>query len=96
MNQDEEAKLARLARTARNLRECIDTTESMLRSWADHKPRTGEIYDITLRDHRGEWWHASGRLPADVVQMHVIPIIEHLNHEATKLLRDLAPEINLS
>ena len=93
MTQAEEAKLADLARTAKHLRKCIDTTSSMLRSWADHGPRSGEIYHISLMDHRGEWWHASGKLPVDVVQMHVIPTIEHINHEAMELLRDLTPEI---
>lgn len=93
MNLAEEAKLADLARRVKHLRECIDTTESMLRTWADHEPRSAEIYHITLKDHCGEWWHASGKLPVEIVQMHVIPTIEHINHEAMELLRDLTPEI---
>ena len=93
MNKTEEAKIAALARTANDLRTCIDAADSMMRSWARHKAEAGEIY-ISLSDRRGNRWHTGVNLPAGVVQADLVPVLRRIRDEAAKQLRDLAPEIN--
>ena len=94
MNKTEEAKLADVARTAKNLRECIDAADSMMRAWARHKAEAGEIY-VSLSDRRSAGrWHTGVNLPAEVVQADLVPVLKRIRDEAAKQLRDLAPEIN--
>lgn len=93
MNKTEEAKLAEVARTAKNLRECIDAADSMMRSWARHKAEAGEIY-VSLADRRGARWHTGVNLPAEVVQADLVPVLKGIRDEAAKQLRELSAEIN--
>ena len=93
MNKAEENRLSDLARTAKDLRACIDAADSMMRSWAKHKPEAGEIY-LSMSDRRVSRWHTGVHLPAEVVQADLVPVLKHIRDEAAKQLRDLAPEIN--
>jgi hypothetical protein len=92
MTKTEEARLAEVARTAKNLRECIDSADSMIRSWARHKKEAGDI-SVFLSDRRVSRWHCSINLPADVVQAELIPVLSRIRDEAAKQLRELDPEI---
>jgi len=93
MNKTEEQKLAELARTAKNLRECIDAADSMMRSWAKHRPEAGEIY-VSLSDRRSARWHTGVNLPAEVVHASLVPVLKGIRGEAAKQLRELSAEIN--
>ena len=93
MNKAEENRLSELARTAKNLRACIDAADAMMRSWARHKPEAGEIY-LSMSDRRVSRWHTGVNLPAEVVQADLVPVLKRIRDEAAKQLRDLAPEIN--
>ena len=93
MNKAEENRLSELARTAKNLRECVDAADSMMRSWAKHKPEAGEIY-LSMSDRRSARWHTGVNLPAEVVQADLVPVLKRIRDEAAKQIRDLAPEIN--
>lgn len=93
MNKAEEHRLSELARTAKDLRACIDAADSMIRSWARRKAEAGEIY-LSLSDRRGTRWHTGVNLPAAVVQADLVPVLKRIRDEAAKQLRELAPEIN--
>ena len=93
MNKAEEARLANVARTAANLRECVNAADSMMRSWAKHKTEAGEIY-ISLSDRRSSRWHTGANLPADVVQTFLLPVLKRIRDESAKQLRELDPKIN--
>lgn len=92
MNKAEENRLSELARTAMNLRKCIDAADSMMRSWAKHKSRAGEIY-VSLSDRRTSQWHTGVHLPADVVQADLVPVLKRIRDEAAKQLRELPTRI---
>lgn len=93
MNRAEENRLSDLARTAKNLRECIDAADSMIRSWSRHRSDAGDIY-VSMSDRRSSRWHTGVHLPATVVQSDLVPVLKRIRDEAAKQLRDLAPEIN--
>lgn len=90
MTKKEEAALASLARTAKDLRATVDHADSMIRSWARHKTKAGEIY-VSLSDRREHHWHTGVHLPATMVQELLIPILKRIRAEATEQLRQLAP-----
>lgn len=92
MNKAEENRLSELARTAKDLRTCIDAADSMMRSWAHHKAEAGEIY-LSMSDRRGSRWHTGVHLPAEVVQAALVPVLKSIRDEAAKKLRELSPEI---
>lgn len=88
MNKNEEAKLAEVARTAKNLRESADKAATMMRSWSRHKNKTGEIY-LSLSDRRDHHWHTGVHLPAEVVQRELVPILKRIRDEALAQLAAL-------
>ena len=92
MTKTEEAKLAEVARMAKNLRECVDRADSMLRSWSQHKKEAGEIY-VSLSDRRVSTWHTGVHLPAEVVQASLVPVLKSIRDAAVKQLRELSAEI---
>lgn len=92
MNKAEEVRLADVARTAKDLRECIDHADSMMRSWSRHKAESGDIY-LSMSDRRVSTWHAGVHLPAEVVQAVLVPVLKSIRDEAAKKLRELSPEI---
>lgn len=89
MTKKEEAALAALARTAKDLRGTVDNAESMIRSWARHKAKAGEIY-VSLSDRREHYWHVGVHLPATTVQEMLIPILKRIRAEATEKLQQLS------
>jgi hypothetical protein len=91
MNKTEEAKLASTAREAQHLRETINRTESMLRSWARRKStvKAGDIY-ISLSDRRQPNWHVGVNLPAELVQSELVPTLKRIKKAAVEQLQALA------
>ncbi len=92
MNQAEEKRLADLARTAKNLRDCIGAADSMLRSWARHKPEARELY-LSLSDRHYGRWNTGVGLPAEVVEADLVPVLKLIRNRCAEELRALSAEI---
>jgi len=88
MTKNEEARLAGVARTAKDLRESADKAASMLRAWSRHKGKAGEIY-LSLSDRRDHHWHVGVHLPALAVQRDLVPILKRIRDEALDQLAKL-------
>jgi len=88
MTKTDEAKLADAARTAKDLRDCVDHANSMILSWARHRKEAGEIY-VSLADRRTTRWHTGVHLPSAVVEAELIPILKRIRENATAQLQAL-------
>jgi hypothetical protein len=88
MTKNEEARLAAVARTAKNLRESADNAKSMLAAWSRHKSKAGEIY-LSLSDRRDHRWHTGVHLPVEAVQRELVPILKRIRDEALAQLAAL-------
>jgi len=87
MNKASETRLAETARTAKNLRECINNADSMLRSWARHKADTvaglpdRDIY-MSMSDRRCARWHTGASMSTEVVQTELVPVLKRIRDNA--------------
>jgi hypothetical protein len=88
MTKNEEARLAEVARTVKNLCESADKATTMLRTWRRHKGKAGEIY-LSLSDRRDHHWHTGVHLPAEAVQRELVPIPKCIRDEAITQLAAL-------
>lgn len=88
MNRKEEQALRASARKAADLRQTIDSADSMLRSWARHKKEEGDI-SLFLADRRYSPWRCNINLPAQEVQAKLVPVLKEIRREAKEQLAAL-------